>query len=141
MGEVIISGGEGVKWVLDSATNDKVLQLSSGENAQVKTLQTAESGANIDYQVPASRKFVALQMTIVSSWTTQSATRFFDSASTDSATGIQIYPAEQTINTVANQNAIMVLPCYFEIPATHYLNVDNILGFTNAICLGVETDA
>jgi hypothetical protein len=136
MGDIVVSG-EGVKWVLDSATNDQVIQLSTGEQAQNRTLHKTD-GTN--YQVPAGKKFVGLSVTVVSGWTTLSAVRLIDATVLDSGTGTGVFPSEQTINTVANQNAVCVMPAYFEIPATHYLNMNQGSGFSVCIVIGVETD-
>ena len=130
--------GTGVKWVLDSASTDEVIQLSTGEQAQNRTLHKID-GSN--YQVPVGRKFVGLSVTVVSAWTTLSAVRLIDATVLDSGTGTGVFPSEQTINTVANQNAVCVMPAYFEIPASHYLNMNQGSGFSSVIVIVVETDA
>lgn len=141
MGEVLVDGVNGVKWVLDSASNDTVKFLSGGEDVGQPKSCSDQTGAT--YQVPVGKKLVCLSMMVqMGDATTNSGIVIYDATSVDTAAGTKVFAgrAHMTVDPT-NFEINNVIPAYFEIPASHYLTVSPTAGNAYASFIGVETDA
>jgi hypothetical protein len=131
MTEPVLLGYGNNKWLKDANTKMVTLYQSVEQSAPI-----ALKSFNVDYVVPAGKKFIILKLNFAHATTSPKyfVIRYFTSAS--SASGTIFYYAK------IDESAIPEIDCYIEIPAGNYINFDSLTAevmLTN--CTGIETDA
>jgi hypothetical protein len=101
---------------LDPATST-VKTLS---NARVSGATTYYDELGAQYQVPVNKVFIAMSLNVLIEGTGTGNYELWDSASANSATGVQIMQDRIAQNDIDYSN----IPIYYEISASRYLNIN-----------------
>jgi hypothetical protein len=101
---------------LDPATST-VKTLS---NARVSGATTYYDELGAQYQVPVNKVFIAMSLNVLIGGTGTGNYELWDSASANSATGVQIMQDRIAQNDIDYSN----IPIYYEISASRYLNIN-----------------
>ncbi len=135
----IVTSKEGYATVvLDSATNDKMVTMNHYSSSGV-TRSLHDTTTGVDYVVPANRKLIITTCTAYyGRSTTPSEVRLWNSASNDSATGIQMI-----WDMYNEESQTQTFPLYAEIAQNRYVNLTEAVGtgYVWVSISGVETDA
>lgn len=140
MAEPVTIGYGANKWIKESNTQMITLYTPAPQG----TYSMHKSGTTTDYQVPAGKKFILLNISAGvgrNGSNTNIYMEFYQNTVTDSTVGaFMVAHARAGVNSggsagIQNQN----MPTYVEIPAGNYV-VSRMEHHAVATCIGIETD-